>query len=499
MRDGDNQMSNHIVDSLITFADEFPDTTALVGEHESISYKEMLLRALNIADWFDQVRVSSLGLYRENSIEWIIIDLAALIANVTLVPIPRYFSNQKIRHLIHEAALDLVLSDDIKRFRQVDRRFLNDGLSIANTAVLWPPYQIRGEESEEQNRAKITFTSGTSGRPKGVCLSRAAIERSSFSLASRLSLLPISRHINLLPFSSLIENVAGIYAPLIMEKEIHVYSGTSLGLSGNAKPDFFKLYEKLAEVKADSLILLPQMLENLVSVVEAKGPLDHALSFIGLGGEKADPGLIYKARLLGLPVYEGYGLAECGSVIAINTPSDDRVGSVGKALLHTQIKIEGESIFVKGKGFLGYLGEEACEEEWIDTGDLGRWDSEGYLYITGRKLEKSHRAFAEDISPERIEHEFMKFPWMKQCVVFGDARPFCSAIFVPRSPKFNVKQTTRFVRQVNAGLPDYARIKRWIITKEPFTIENGLLSPSSQPRRELILARYKPKLEQPSR
>jgi len=488
-------MSNLIIDSLITFADEFPDTIALVGDHEAISYKEMLLRALNIADWFGQVRVSRIGLYRENSIEWIIIDLAALIAKVTLVPIPRFFSNQKIRHLIHETGLDLVLSDDIKRFRQIDRRFLNDGLTIANTAVLWPPFQINGGCGGEEDCAKITFTSGSSGRPKGVCLSRKAIELASFSLASRLSGVPTSKHLNLLPFSSLLENVAGIYAPLIMEKQVHVYSRRSLGLSESAHPEAFDLYDKLNEVQADSFILLPQMLSALIRVIEQKGPLKYGLTFIGLGGEKVAPALIRKARTLGLPVYEGYGLVECGSVITLNLPSEDRIGSVGKPLIRGQVKLEGDSILVKSKGFLGYLGEAPADEEWIDTGDLGRLDDEGFLYVTGRKEEGSRGAFAENISPEWIEHEFMKFPWMRQCVVFGDARPFCSAVFVPRNPEFNKKKTLRFVEQINARLPQYAQIKRWVVTKEPFTVENGLLSPSAQPLREQILARYQPKLE----
>ncbi len=492
---GETHMCKRIVESLVTFADEFPDTPALLGENETVSYKELLLRALNVADWFEQTHAVRIGLCRENSIEWIILDLAALIAQVTLVPIPTFFSNRQIKHLISESSLDFVLCGDPDRFKKIEPDLLDDGMTIYNTPVLWSSYNRDREISKTQNLSKITFTSGTTGHPKGVCLSFDAIENVTFSLVNILSKLSISKHINLLPLSTLLENVAGVYVPLVMGKQIQVYPGSALGLSGSSGLDVLNLIYELNRMKPDSLILLPQMLSALLTAIERNGPLNYTPSFIALGGSKTSPALIRKARSFGLPVYEGYGLSESGSVVSLNTPSEDHIGSVGKPLAHVQIKIENDTIFVKGSNFSGYLGNQVNDNEWIETGDFGKLDSNGFLFVTGRKKNVLVSSFGRNISPEWVESEFMKFPWLAQCVVLGDALPFCSAIFMPKDPQFNEDQMCCFVDQVNADLPDYARIRRWIMMREPFTIENGLLSVNGQVRRDQIAVRYQQEIE----
>jgi len=489
-------MYNRIIESLVTFADEFPNKTALSGENEALSYKELLLRAFNIADWFEQTHASRIGLYRENSIEWIILDLAALIAKVTLVPIPSFFSDQQIKHLIADAALDFVLCDDANRFKKIEPCFLDDGMIIGNKAVLrYSPKRDRGRV-QAQNLAKITFTSGTTGHPKGVCLSFDTLDKVAFSLVDILSRLSIPSHINLLPLSTLLENVAGVYVPLIMGKQIQVYSGRLLGFLGSSGLDACRLIRQLNRTRPGSFILLPQMLSALLMEIERNGPLSYTPSFIALGGSKISPKLITKARSFGLPVYEGYGLSESGSVVSLNSPSGDYIGSVGKPLPHVQIKIENDTIFVKGANFSGYLGSEGNDHEWIDTGDYGRFDSNGFLFVTGRKKNVLVSSFGRNISPEWVESEFTKSSWIAQCAVFGDALPFCSAIFVPRDLKFKENQMFQFVEHVNANLPDYARIKRWIIAREPFTTENGLLTVNGQARRDRILARYQLQIEE---
>lgn len=483
-------MQSRMLESLIQSADEHPLKTALIGENETLTYKGLLLRALYAADVLLQKKVSRLGLYRENSVEWVILDLAALIAGVTFVPIPSFFSDQQIRHLIHAADLDCILSDDVSRFIRLCAGVTHEEDIIENTRVfLFPSFKKRGE-SALTAAAKITFTSGTTGTPKGVCLSTTTIDTAAFSLAEVLLTLPICSHINLLPFSTLLENIAGLYAPLLLGKAIHVYPGTLLGFSGSSGLDIFCLIEKLNRFKPDSLILLPQMLTALVAVIDLQGPLKYLPAFMALGGAKTSPVLIKRARELGLPVYEGYGLSECGSVVSLNTPAHDCIGSVGKPLTHAEVKIEDGVIFVRGSGYLGYLGDTQGPAAWINTGDLGAWDENGFLHLTGRKKNVMVSAYGRNISPEWVESEFLKCPDFAQCIIFGDAQPFCTAIFVLRDHTLTQETVAEWVQKLNADLPDYAQVKRWILSERPFSPANGLLTSNGRPRRDVIALRY---------
>lgn len=483
-------MQSRMLESLIQSADEHPLKTALIGENETLTYKSLLMRALHAADALAQKKVSRLGLYRENSVEWVILDLAALIAEVTFVPIPSFFSDQQIRHLIHAADLDCILSEDVGRFMRLDAGMIYEEEMIENTSVLWTPSFKQRGESALKTAAKITFTSGTTGTPKGVCLSRTAIDSAAFSLAEVLLTLPIRSHINLLPFSTLLENIAGLYAPLLLGKVIHVHPGALLGFWGSSGLDIFCLIEKLNRFKPDSLILIPQMLTALVAVIHLQGPLKYFPAFMALGGAKTSPVLIRKARALGLPVYEGYGLSECGSVVSLNTPAHDCIGSVGKPLPHAEVKIEDGVIFVRGSSCSGYLGDTQGPPAWINTGDLGTWDEEGFLHITGRKKNVMVSAYGRNISPEWVESEFLKYPGFAQCIIFGDAQAFCTAIFVLRDHTITQETIAQWVQKLNIDLPDYAQVKRWILSKQPFSLANGLLTSNGRPRRDIIASHY---------
>ena len=136
-------------------------------------------------------------------------------------------------------------------------------------------------------------------------------------------------------------------------------------------------------------MLVPELLRVVLMLVQQHPDIAASLRFLAVGGGKVAADLIVLARQLGLPVYEGYGLSECGSVVALNTPVQDRVGSVGQILPHCQITIaEDGEILVQEAAMLGYLGQEtslSSDKSIIATGDLGYCDAEGFLWITGRK------------------------------------------------------------------------------------------------------------------
>ena len=485
-------MNSRILASLIQTADETPDRIALAAPDRTLTYKELVVKACEIADWLQQNRFSLAGLYYENSPEWVIIDLACMIAGVCNVPLPAFFSKQQLKYIIRKTGMELIFSDDADRFRDLGIKF-STCRRMDTISMLCPDAGAGVKSPPDNDHAKITFTSGTTSEPRGVCLSQKTIDKTTFALAEKLGGLALHRHLCILPLSTLLENIAGIYVPLVMGKSVCLEPLAQLGFNGSSGLDAGKFIGRLNRIKPDSLILLPQILKVLVQAVDAHLPVEFSPAFLPVGGGKTSPRLIARARQLGWRVYEGYGLSECSSVVSLNLPPDDRIGSVGKPLPHLQVVIENREIRIKGNVFSGYLGDAASPAEWLATGDLGYFDEDGFLYVSGRLNDVMVSSFGRNISPEWIESEFTRSPLFSQCAVFGDARPFCCALLVPRDADAPAAVIHAEVNRINDDLPDYARIRRWIIADKPFS--GHLLTANGRPRRDEIAAVYQDRID----
>jgi len=428
------------------------DKIALQDEAQSISYGAL---GKEIEKRIDALsKVSCLAIALDNSVEWLLWDLAALKSGIPCVPLPPFFTENQVFHTLQSAGVSHVLS--------------SEGLRDASG--------FSKKKCPEQT-AKITFTSGTTGTPKGVCLSQAAMENVASGIGEVLGDEFVGTHACVLPLSVLLENVAGVYAALMAGGTIQL---TGLNVFGQK---YEKLHERLKDTQATSVILVPEILRSLMAQISEKGVLPD-LKFIAVGGSKIDPVLILKARSMGLPVYEGYGLSECASVVSLNTPIDNRIGSVGKVLPHVSVNIVEGEIQIKEPGFLGYIGEVA--PHIFLTGDLGAIDKDGYLFITGRKKNVLITSYGRNVSPEWVEAALLAQPSIAQAVVYGDAQPALSALVVSSSTEADVEDA---VNQANATLPDYARIDDFKIVP-PFTIENGTLTGTGRPRRQVVLSRH---------
>jgi long-chain acyl-CoA synthetase len=256
------------------------------------------------------------------------------------------------------------------------------------------------------------------------------------------------------------------------------------------------LLQTLEIYQPNSLILLPQILQGLVAATSVGYSLPGSLQFMAVGGGKTPAALIQKARAQGIPVCEGYGLSECASVVSLNAPQSDLPGSVGKPLDARALKIEEGVIKVRNRGFQGYLDQdEQGKEEWIDTGDLGYLDENGFLFITGRKKNLLISSFGRNISPEWIESELSLCPHIHQLMVIGDAQPWCAAILVPRTADTDPLLISSYIARANQSLPDYARIHKFILANEPFSVANQLLTTNGRLRRAAIMSSYASAIE----
>jgi long-subunit acyl-CoA synthetase (AMP-forming) len=344
---------------------------------------------------------------------------------------------------------------------------------------------------------KVTYTSGTTGQPKGVCLSGETMQKVTVSLCEAVQAGPQDRALSLLPLSTLLENIAGLYAPLWVGAQVQLPNLASCGMAGSSGLKPKQLFGTLAAYAPTTTTLVPQLLKLMVECIGAGIPVPESLRFVAVGGAPTPSGLLERARALGVPVFQGYGLSEAGSVACLNTPSNDRRGSVGRPLPHLQVSIAGDGeVLVSGKLLLGYLGHTGHEasEPW-HTGDLGYLDKDGFLFLTGRKKTAYATAYGRNVSPEWVESELTSHPLIAQAAVFGEGQANNVAVLVP-GRNVSMQDLSAALDQINCRLPDYAQVGGWVIADQPFSHSNGLANGAGCVRRQAIWRQYQPRIEQ---
>lgn len=484
---------NLMLQALREHALQRPQAIAIESAGTALSYAVLETEVLVLAARLQQAGVRSLGLYADNGAPWAVADLAALCAGIRCVPLPRFFSDTQLRHAIRDSGLDAVLADD-DRIAGLLPASPSQPLGVAGGTLHMLQLQPASEPAIDPATQKITYTSGTTGEPKGVCLAADDLLQVAASMAEAGSAQADDRHLAVLPLSTLLENLAGLYAPLLAGARTCLPPQAEVGMIGAAGLDVARMLQAFHHYRASTAILVPQLLHALVAALEAGAPRPPQLRYLAVGGAPLSPRLLLRARKLGLPAYEGYGLSECASVVALNTPLADRPGSAGQPLPHLRARLadDGE-IEVRGAGYRGYVGGPRVQPgDWIATGDLGRYDEAGFLHITGRKKSMFVTAFGRNVAPEWVERELTLHPVIAQAAVFGEGRPWNAALIVPRPlPGIDVATAVAgAIAAVNAELPDYARVRHHLLSTEPFTPANGLITPNGRLRRDALWARH---------
>jgi len=488
---------NRVAAAVERYARETPQKVALEGAAVSLTYAQCDSHIVRLAGALTELGPAALGLFMDNTPAWVIADLAAATARIPVAPMPMFFSAAQIGHLMASAGPDLLLTDQPAALRRLlaanGIAFADDddakiaGVHIHIFRLTQPaPCTIAPGIS------KVTYTSGTTGEPKGVCLTQKAMEDVAVSLQTACHAGREDRHLCALPLATLLENIGGVYVPLLAGGTCILPGLEAVGMRGAAGLDPACFLQSLVEYEASTCIMIPQMLLALVSAIQAGGPRPAALRYAAVGGAPVSQSLLEAAATLDLPAYEGYGLSEAASVVAVNAPGAHRPGTAGKPLPHVRLGFadDGE-ILVSGALFSGYLGQGEAElqDGFCPTGDTGYLDDDGFLHITGRKKHIFITAFGRNVSPEWVERELMVQPAIAQAVVFGEAKPFNVAVLVACGGA-DLSVLQQAVVAANARLPDYARIGKWLSASEPFSLANGQWTGNGRPRRKVIEDAY---------
>ena len=460
-----------------------PASTVLQDSARTLAYRELVTSVATVADWLDELGAEVVALRADNSIDWLLVDLACQAAGICFIPVPLFFSQQQMEHCLRASRAQWLLGDDFAARDKEDQRCeLLPTLVARRLGVVED-----ASRNFPQGTGKITFTSGSTGEPRGVCLANTQQWLVAQSLADRIAIRR-PRHLCLLPLATLLENLAGVYTPMLCGGTVLLPSAASRGLLGSSQVDIPALLSCLEREQPSSLILIPQLLSALVAAREQGWSAPASLRFIAVGGARVSPDLLERAWQLDLPVYEGYGLSECASVVALNTADGRQSGSVGRLLPHCKAGIEAGELVISEPCHLGYLHDPAS---WYPTavrsGDLARLDGDGFLYIEGRRKNLLITSFGRNVSPEWVESALLACPELTQAVVFGEGKPaLCALVGAPAT--VSDARIAAWIVSCNQTLPDYARVGYW--RRLETARWRRLLTANGRPRRELIALEF---------
>lgn len=484
-----------IIEKINHTAAQNPHKIALVGEkkiggkivEEKITYRDLANKIKGAADELTKLNYHTIALIADNSPAWVIFDLACLLAKITLIPLPHFFTKSQIANALKLENVAAVFCDSKTDILPADYVLKNHDLSEINFAIF--ENALTKNAPAKHSAAKITFTSGSTGNPKGIALGVDEIEAVLFSLLQRIGEKNIRKNLSILPLSILLENLAGVYLPLVTQTISVVPNLELVGIKNSSGIDIENFVHALKRHDPSTFITSPELAKLLIFLTLSKKVSAKNFSFIAVGGAKVAKDLLDEAEAVGIPLYQGYGLSECCSVVALNSKAQNKNGSVGKILPHVDVKIavDGE-ILVKGKSLAQNIALN--KDGYYATGDMGYFDEDGFLFINGRKKNIFITSMMRNVNPEWVESEFLKSPLIAQIAVFGEGMAHNAAVVIAANPKISKTEIEKEIARINGGLPDYAQVQQIILSREPFTNANGMLTGNGRPKRSEIWQRF---------
>ncbi|AXB76563.1 AMP-binding protein [Novosphingobium sp. P6W] len=394
----------------------------------------------------------------DHGVEEAVMELALLEADIPVLSLPTFFTDEQVFH----------------------------ASSACGATGVSPGAPQPAPSLLPLGTARVTFTSGSTGTPKGVCLSAGHMLGVARAVVDTLGAAHAGRHCALLPPGILLETVAGFFATMLAGGTYVCPPQSKVGLANPFRPDFQTMARNLSAWRITSLILVPEYLTGLVTALEQTGLRLPELTVVAVGGARVPVELLARARALGLPMRQGYGLTECASVFSLERHDEDAPGSVGRLLGHIRASIapDGE-IMLEGEMFLGTIGVPRAPGP-LATGDIGRIDRAGRLWVEGRKSAMIVSSFGRNVAPEWVEAALLAQPAIAQALVHGDGLPTPEALLVPAGAHADLAAA---VDAVNRTLPAYARVAAWREVS-PFTPANGHLTGNGRLRRNAIAATW---------
>ena len=425
----------------------------------------------------------TIGIFGNNSVEWSVAFLAASVAGKTIVPVPVFFSNEQRAHVIRDAGIKRVIVTDAEAAA---------GYSFPLPAYHLPERRTGSMREQSRDGGLIIYTSGSTGTPKGVRLVSGQALWSAQTLAEAIGASAQDKYLSLLPLPTLLELICGVIIPVLAGGPVHYDGAVARSVGAGTVSDIAQSFERN---RPTTSVLVPQLLGLYALQLMAAGKRPHdELRFVAVGGAAIPPVLARGARLLGIPVHEGYGLSECCSVVSVNRPGACREGTAGKPLPGLNVTIEDGEIAVEGPSVMdGYLHGDAPPRKWR-TGDVGSLDADGFLTVYGRRDNLIITPYGRNLSPEWVETMLLGDARLRACILAqaGDP-PELTVLLIP-SPAgeawFDAASQEDIERYLELALhaaPVYARPKSAMVLGFAEAVAGDLFTPNGRIRRKAAI------------
>ena len=516
----------------------------------------------------------------KNSPEWVTFDQAALGLGLVVVPLYTQDRPDNVAYILKDAGCKVLLLEgadqwhafaDVKgqlagltRILSVDT-VPNAGDARVKSLAEWLPENggtTRHVPRDPHAMATIVYTSGTTGRPKGVMLSHHNILSNAAAGCDVLAVGQNDLFLSFLPLSHTLERTCGYYLA-VMTGATTAYARSVLVLG-----------EDLQTIRPTILISVPRIYERVYGRIRAaldEGPplkkklfqlaveigyarFEHAqgrgtwkpgfllwpilnalvakkiLARLGgrvgaaiSGGAALPPDISRVFTGLGLCVLQGYGLTETSPIVSANRPDDNVPASIGKTVPGVQVRIGAQNaLMIKGPNvMLGYWNNpEATRamiqpDGWLNSGDTARIDGQGHIFITGRLKEIIVLSNGEKVPPVDIESAIARDPLFEQVMLLGEGKPYLSVMTVLNADHWKklcaeegldpipVGATSKRVEEIlririaaqMKEFPGYAQVRRAAATLEPWTVENGLLTPTMKLKRAKVMEKFNAEID----
>ncbi len=463
------------------------NNTAFDDGKSRLAYAPLACRVAGAAEELQEITPSPrvIGLLGGNSLDWVVGQLAAWHAGKVVVPLPPFFSAPQLRHVVRDAGISHVLctSDAVETARLLGVPFT----PVSERRASFIPLS-------EPGGSQIIYTSGSTGQPKGVLLAGGQMTWSAGALTRASGALADDIYLSVMPLALLLETICAVMAPLLVGAPVRIESSLA---DKFGEADVRAISEIVEVNRPTHMVLVPHLLAAWVaqlSDTSAKAP--NSLRFVAVGGAALPSALAQKAWDLGIPVFEGYGLTECGSVVALNRPCDRRPGTAGKPLPGLDVRIEKNEIVVRGPPVMDrYLHGSSTQGIWR-TGDIGEIDADGFLIVRGRCDNLLVSPMGRNISPEWIESLLVADPRIAYCVVTYAGGPNLKAVLVPTAQgekwfgRAAAKEIRAQIAECCRDAPAYAIPRAYFVVRAGELVRLGLLTGNGRIRRRALLEEY---------
>lgn len=471
-----------IQDMLLQSAKKFGDKLALEDLNDTpinkVTYNDLLNYILKFGNALKKLGINErthIAVIGENRVQWAITYLTAMCFNYVIVPIDRNLTTNEIMNIIHESDSEvIVFSGNFASIMAEGKSYLKklklyicmdetseDKSFLIMSDLINKTKPITVNELPKINPndlAEIIFTSGSLGRAKGVMLSQKNLASNLMDMVSMILINEQDRFLSVLPMHHTYECTCGMLCPLYAGASVHyarslktvvddiqkVHATILLGVPLLYDKMFRRIIKGIKENKLKSIIVPPLLkLTNLFALAGLKNikkkifaelheKFGGAVRIFIAGGAAPDPLVAKGLREFGFTFIQGYGLTETSPILALNRLDNFKDDAAGLPLPHVQIKIHNPDengtgeIWAKGPNvMLGYYKNEKATTEaffdgWFKTGDMGYFDEDGFLHISGRKKNVIISKSGKNVFPEEIEDILNRSPFILESLVYGE-------------------------------------------------------------------------------